>query len=466
MKLHQPTYALLAIACLLMAACSQGTRPVSEKEGASATPTSTQMSPTPTSTPTSTRISATSTSTPTSTPESSQKAIVTPPPVPEGFIYTEYGLTLYGLAFAYPEKWTLADMGGFLVIDNRDSRHSNLPAIFMEEGDVANFDTADPVTILEQHYSSIALGALKGQREILEAPKPLVINGQKAGVMSLHAVPSANMGAPLVTAYVALIVNGERLALIQGVTTPDEAGEFRPIFSTVVNSVQVQKPMGPPLIAPGNSYHFVKHDFARPNFYRLKGLAGEPIIIVAKPEEGVMLPPRIVIYDDDDRSFEQFMASNKKTLLAEAKGTDAISPIALAFTPQKDGDYWVGIGTILGSHGNFAFQVMDKASISTRIISQDGNLTSKGSKDVTFEANANDELLIVVQATASDADIRFEVYNTKERRYAVVDSTSKGQPEAYIFMPKVTDDYILKISSAVETDYTATIGKVSWETPQ
>lgn len=438
---------LLLCICLLLfgiatTSCNSDNQVISNETSVTPSPAQTPILPTDTPMPT-----------PNPTPESTPTL---PPPV-ENFTFTDYGLAQYGLTLSHPESWALSDIGDALVLTDQSSP---LAVIFFETGSATNFGDTNPVAILNKYYPSIALGMLKGEGKILELPSALDINGQKAGIMSLETVPTVGTDAPLVNAFAGIIINEERFVLVQGVTLPEEVDKFAPVFQEVFNSIELSTPAGVPIISPETVHQHTKVDLARPNFYRLAATDNNPVTIIAKPEEGILAPLLLRVYNSDENLYLQELMPDQKDILAETKGANMGDLAALAFWPEQGKDYLIGVGTILPSQGDFSVYMMDGVPDSQLL--ETGNLVAGEPSELEFTANADEEYLVTVKPV-SDIDIRFEIQDGEGKRLDVVDYGVEGETESYVFAPKADDKYILKIrsmNSDGETEYMASIGEI------
>jgi hypothetical protein len=442
-NLARTTSVLLLIVGIAVSGCTQNNQTSSQEITLNPTPNQTESVPTRTPTPVATN-----------TPEPELEPLPSPTPTATvtNLVYVDYdGITRYGLTFEYPEKWYLLDPGDHILINNPTSE---LSAIYINVISVPDADTVDLAAFLEQNYPSLAFAFLSRNTEVLEPPTSQTINGLKTSVIALQVEPKTkiNPRISLVNGYMAIMSNGNQLALIQGVTTPDEVGEFRPVFEAILNSVELQQPSGPRLISPGESYYETKNDLTRPNLYRLTGVAGQPVVVVMKPEQGLVGHPVIGVFDYDQEPAEG-------SLLAEAKGKDYLNPVALFFTPDQDADYLVTAGTDGLSQGDFSIYVVGSdTAVSHDLLFETGVLEKGDSKDFNFEAKVGEIIPIAVQA-GEDANITFEIYDLEGNLVKEVDNGSKGQQEVFIFVPELDASYTLKIYSDQETGYSVAAGK-------
>jgi len=372
--------------------------------------------------------------------------------LPDGFVQMEYSLTQYGITFVYPEDWMLSDHNGFLAVSEPES---SLTKIFLEAGDTTIFENTDPVVILNQHYEDLALGFLQqGERQIIEEPKAIEVNKQKAAYLTLmKPYPKDDKDIPSIFAFVALVVNDQRFVIIQGVTISNKIEVIQPIFDVIVSSIKVEKPNGPVLIEPNNYYEIRNYDIVRPNFYRLEAKNNQPIGIILQLQENILSSYQLVVYHHDNDYFKQNNRPNENDkLVGFVEQTSA--PIGLVFEPETLNEYVISVGTTIPLHGDFAMYVL--SSVSDNVAFNTGNLIAEKPFELTFSTKSNKIYPILVQ---TESNVILNIYNSQNNLLVEIDNKTVSDSKSYVFRPEIEDDYTLQIISNKDTQYISFINE-------
>ncbi len=379
-----------------------------------------------------------------------------PTPI-KGFTFADYGLAQYGLTFNYPEHWQLSDMGDALALNNHN--HS-LTMIFFETGNINQFEYTDPIDILNNDYPVLALGTLKEERTILEVPSEVAVNGQKAAVMALEALPFGE-ATSVVKGFVGIIIDEERYVLAQGVTLPQNANKFSATFDQIFNSIELGTPAGVPVILPDTIYQQTKAHIGRPLFYRFTAIDSNPLTIMTKAEGDILSAPSLSVYTYDEDPYLQELLPDQENLLAETGGPVIADWAALVFEPEQGKEYLIEVGTNRASFGDFSVYLM--RGVPNSQLSEIGRLTTGEVSELSFQTKANTNYLISAQSSP-DVDIRFEIQDNEGNRVRQVDYATTGEIETYTLVSETDGDYILKIDSITPTgegEYVVSVGETT-----
>ncbi|MFQ5419469.1 MAG: hypothetical protein ACE5EY_03795, partial [Anaerolineae bacterium] len=285
MKNHNrsPLYLLIALLALglLLAACGADPTPTPEPPP----PTDTPAPPPPTDTP--------PPPPPTDTPPPPPPTDTPPPPPPTANLATlesaEGGYTVQ-----YPEGWFSDETFGFATIasaeelmDSPDPGEEGGVAVILS-GDTDEFIDPSPVAALQEVIDDFGIGE---DARVVEGPTGVMINGQASATAVVNA--TSDNGTPLF-AYTVIITNGDRFALMFGVTPADTQKDFRPIFERMAQTIVVTEPTAveaPPVDVPDSQGFMLYGDVvqdeitAGPVAWTFLGVEGETIDIFVEPTD-------------------------------------------------------------------------------------------------------------------------------------------------------------------------------------
>lgn len=130
--------------------------------------------------------------------------------------------------------------GGELALDavsgsQEGTRFTLLTTAVATFADVPHIDLADPVSILE-------LVILPGYEiaEIVQAPAAVTINGLPGATVRIHQRPFAGSDT-IRRKYLAVILDGERVLLLNAETAVADEASFVPVAQEIINSLELQR---------------------------------------------------------------------------------------------------------------------------------------------------------------------------------------------------------------------------------
>ncbi len=222
--------ALVAVMSLTLAACGGKEEPTPTPEPPVAVdtpvpppPTDTPEPPPPTDTPVP----------PTETPE----------PEPEvGADFVPFESAEGGFTLRYPDGWFTDDLLGFAIfasaeelLDAPDPGEEGGVAMVIA-GNSSEFEGDDPVAMLETTAAEMDISE---DAKIIEGPMAITINGQDAATAVIQGTSAS--GTPL-SAFLTIIVNGDRAVVVVAATPSETEKEFRPQFEAMTASIEVGEP--------------------------------------------------------------------------------------------------------------------------------------------------------------------------------------------------------------------------------
>ncbi len=277
------TVALLTLG-LLLAACG-GAEPTPTPEPPP--PTDTPVPPptdTPVPPPTDTPPPPPPTDTPVPPPTD------TPPVNLETLDSAEGGYTIQ-----FPGNWFSSETFGFATIASAEELMDSPDpgeeggVVVVVSGDTADFSDASPAAALQEVIDDFGI---TDDMEVVEGPTEMMMNGQP-GAWAIIKGTSDN-GTPLFS-YAAIAINGERTAIMFGVTPADTEKEFRPIFEMMAQTLTVTEPIevtAPPVDVPDSLGLLLYGDVINGEIaadgaavWTFLGVAGETIDIIVEPTD-------------------------------------------------------------------------------------------------------------------------------------------------------------------------------------
>ncbi|MFO7683197.1 MAG: PT domain-containing protein [Chloroflexota bacterium] len=341
---------LIAVLALALAACG----------GEEPTPT-----PEP---PPPTEVPATNTPEPTAVPTEEPTAVPTEvpteEPTPEPAVdFEELSNDEAGLTISYPAGWVTDEtLPGFLVIaSSQEALDSDEPGAtdavsLVLSGPAADFGEADPVEILNQFIPELDLGG-EGLRE---GPTAVSINGNPGATAIVDGESSE--GVPL-TAYVAVVIDGDWAAVFVG-TGPSEAeADFLPIFTAMADSIELREPVvseeSSEIAGMPESEGFllygdtVEGSLAEntPGVWSFIGLEGEVIDIVVEPvSEGL----DVILDILDETGVSLLDAPIDDSFVAET---------LLGFEIPANGSFFISIESYDGSAGDYTLSIAESGKL-------------------------------------------------------------------------------------------------------
>lgn len=331
--------------------------------------------------PTDTPVPPTNTPEPSPTPQPSPTPEPSPTPDPAaGFI--DYESAEGGFSLRYPDGWFTQELFGLAIfasaeelLDSPDPGEEG-GVIVVVTGETADFEgdfgTTDPAAVLEQSTGDLGFGE---DATFVEGPTATTINGQDAATAVINA--TSDNGTPL-AGLIAIIINGDRAAVVFG-ATPQETGEdFLPTFQTIVNTIEVMEPTvieeEPPTdseaVTDTEGFLLFGDQFTGTvpegdvSTWEFIGLEGETVDIVVEP----LSEELDVIVDVQDESGASILESGP---IDDSFGTEEIRNLAIpaagtyyvvvqGFAADDFGDYQIsfteaGGGTTVAAPGDLAY---------------------------------------------------------------------------------------------------------------
>lgn len=157
-------------------------------------------------------------------------------------------------------------------------------------GDTADFSDSEPTAALQEVIAEFDVAG--GEAQIIEGPTVVTINGQTGATAVITG--NADDGTPLFV-YAVMLINGDRAALMFGVTPADTENEFRPIFEQMAQTLVVTEPTTvelPPTDIPDSEGFLLYGDLVLGDItsagtiaWTFLGVEGETIDIVVEPTD-------------------------------------------------------------------------------------------------------------------------------------------------------------------------------------
>lgn len=326
------TLLLVAMLGILLTACGGG-----DEEPAEPTPMAEQAAtdtpaPPPTDTPE---------PPPTDTPE--------PPPteVPAPAVdFTRFESAEGGYAVEYPADWLTDGVAGFTtfasaeeLMDSPDPGEEGGVALIIS-GTTADFESADPMAMLEQMADEMGLVE---EMEVTEGPTAVTINGSVGATMSIKGTTEND--TPL-SAFMTLVVKGDYVVIMVAATPSETEADFQPIFEAMANSIEVFEPAAPPLPESEGTLLYGSTESssvtaAGPSAWEFIGLEGETIDIIVRP-----------LADDFDLIFDLLDESGNSVLNIEVDESFGLEELR-GFTLPSSGTYTISIYGFDGAVGDY-----------------------------------------------------------------------------------------------------------------
>lgn len=274
--------------------------------------------------------------------------------------FTSYTNTEEGISLRHPSDWFIEDFFGFITIASREElledRNSlqDGALVVLAAGDTSEFGETEPAAMLTAAIADFEIGE---EVTIIEGPTATQINGQDAAVATVTGVD--DFGVPFV-ADVAVVVNGERAAVILAAAPSDSTATFESTFDAIINSLEVgepeiveefEEPSAPATIAgtiaPGETVEAAVPDDGA-LAYQFESAAGGPVAILVEPE------------DDLDVLLEIRRAAEPDLVLAEVDDGFSGELESLIFLPDPGEMYIIQVAPFGVFGGEVGVTVLDR----------------------------------------------------------------------------------------------------------
>ncbi len=382
------TVMLITVIGLLLTACGGGEEPTPVPEVVN-----TPVPPPPTDEPAPppTDIPPTETPAPTATSEPEVGADFIPYESAEG-----------GFSLRYPDGWFTNELFGFAMfasheelLDAPDPGEEGGIAVVLA-GDVSEYETSDPVALLNTASADMDITP---DAEITEGPTAVTINGQDAATAVIKG--TSDSGTPL-AAFITVIINGDRVAIVMAVTPAESEAEYRPIFDAITNSVEVGVPTAPVVDIPdvGPSEGVLLYGDTKTGTipadgsaaWDFIGLEGETIDIIVRPQADEL----DAVFDVLDESGTSILDSEIDDSFGDEELRDFTLPSSGTFTifirgfAGSGGDYEVTLAEAGAAAGSSTEGAIDYGDLMT------GSIVSGESASWSFVGQANSFIDITV----------------------------------------------------------------------
>lgn len=397
----------------------------------------------PTQTPQPTAIPATDTPVPTEAsptdtpipPTETPAPTPTLPPDPRAD-FVDYQSDALGLAFQYPESWTVDEAGAFIsvvsdaaILDSQDFT-AGAGVILISDPTMGD---QSPEDVLDQFVSPDA--GLFADAEVVSEPTPLLINGQVA----VQATYLGTLEEVPVKATITVIVKGQAAGVAVALTPREGEEALEPVLNEIVSSIIVLGTGGPQEegnvnlgqsvegTVPANTastWSFTAETASTVSILVVPGADLDAVVDVLDADGQSVLPDGPV-----DESFDQEEIQG----LALDAGTYTISVTGFG---SSAGKYTLTISTSQGV-------LSDAEPIAFGDILE-GSLSTNGTATYVFAGLATETVDIAV-VPDGDLDVVVTLYDAIGKE---LQSTDESYGDEYVaFTPDEDDDYYVQVTS-------------------
>lgn len=324
----------------------------------------------------------------------------TPPPPTEtpapAVDFTRFENPEAGYAIDYPSDWFSDSVFGFTtfasaeeLLDSPDpGEEGGIVLIF--SGPTADFDSTDPIAVMEQLVTEMDLA---DQGEVVEGPTAVTINGKAGSTVTIRGI--SDNGTPI-SVFVTLVLNGDTTAVMVAGTPQETEADFRPIFEAMADSLEVFEPVAAPLPESEGILLFGVTETssvgdAGVSAWEFIGLEGESIDIVVRP-----------LADDFDLIFDLLDESGSSVLdieVDESFGQEELRDFAL----PASGNYTISVYGFAGGMGDYEITLAEAGAMAGTATGSigygslmTGSIPAGGTASWTFEGEARDFVDITV----------------------------------------------------------------------
>lgn len=305
---------------------------------------------------------------------------------------TRFESTEDGYAIDYPSDWFSDSAFGFTyfasaeeLLDSPDSgEEGGIVLIF--SGPTADFDSTDPIAVMEQLVTEMDLA---DEGEVVEGPTAVTINGKAGSIVTIRGI--SDNGTPI-SVFVTLVLNGDATAVMVAGTPQETEADFRPIFEAMADSLEVFEPVAAPLPESEGILLFGVTETssvtdAGGSAWEFIGLEGESIDIIVRP-----------LADDFDLIFDLLDESGSSVLdieVDESFGQEELRD----FTLPASGNYTISVYGFAGAGGDYEITLAEAGTATGSIgygSLMTGSIPAGGNASWTFEGEARDFVDITV----------------------------------------------------------------------
>jgi len=429
---------------LALAACGGGEEVVPTPEPPQATDV-----PAPTDTPEPPPPTDTAVPVPTDTPEPTATAVPEPVAALTDFVSEEAGLSL-----SYPEGWFEGGLPGFNIFASTeaaltgDNPGTDGPVALVVTGSTSDFTSTDPEEAINEVITEFDLG---DNDTIVEGPTAFTVNGQDA-VYTIIETESDN-GDPL-TAYVALVINGDYSAILVGAAPRDQAKEYMGTFAAMAETIEVSEPaattsdvstgdqVSEGILLYGDSVEASLTD-AGSSSWDFIGLEGEVVNVTVEPQGD--LDVVVDILDESGASILDFPVDN-------SFGVEEITDLAI----PGSGTFTIVVSGYDGATGDYSLTLTEAGTgvaagdVSGQIVYSEitsGSVDGINEALYTFEATGGEYVDITVSPTSEEMDVVVDVLDANGR--SLLDEPADNSYDTeYIRILPIPEDgtYTLSVS--------------------
>ncbi len=392
-----------------------------------------------------------------------------------------------GVAVSYPPNWvtnneeaisSLVMASSQAVLDTGTSQVQEGAAVVIFSGPVDEFPSRDPIEAINIFIEGFDLGS---EASITDGPTVTEFNGQEGAMATLNGIGDSDK--PFI-AIVALIIQGDRAAIVISSTPTDSETEYRGTLEAIIDTVTLSEPVvaaataeptpidtpesEPPTpeselpssdvatpIEPGLSYNHTLPENGH-NDYLFQGVAGSAVLIVVDPEE------------DLDAVFEIYRAEELGSdTLQDIDARVAGVPEETIFTPPLDGQYIIRVHDFADGTGTYQI-TMSESDAGTMLDLDDlprlslgqsfeGALRGEAVDHVFSGTTGNPTTFVLIPH--EETDVTVAVYDQFNNELLRIDDGYSGELEAIVFSPESDDNFVLRVDAfgPKEGGYTLTM---------
>ncbi len=331
-----------------------------------------------------------------------------------------------GLAINYPVGWFSGGLPGFYTFAANEedlmteSPGTAGPVALLVSGPTADFTSTDPVEAISQVIDEFQLG---DNDTVIEAPTAFSANGQDGAYTIIDATTDTG---DEITAYVALVVNGDYAAILVGAVPKGDADGVMATYAAMAKTIEVSEPtavvsdigtttdMGT-MVTEGMLLYGDTVDGTitkdGPSAWNFIGLEGESVDLIVEPQGD--LDVVVDIYDETGASILDFPVDN-------SFGVEEIANLII----PSDGTFTIAISGYDGATGDYTLTLIESGSAPT-VGESSGTVTYSefmaGSVDGateslwTFEAKGGEFIDVTVSPTTDGLDVVVDILDENGR---------------------------------------------------
>ncbi|MGH2535973.1 MAG: hypothetical protein ACRDHL_01100, partial [Candidatus Promineifilaceae bacterium] len=358
--------------------------------------------------------------------------------------FVPYVSEAFGLRFSYPEDWATQESADVIAIATGEELLADTTTVesgalmVLSTGDTSEFSSADPVEMLGEALQSFGLGE---EFEVAGDTQPAVINGQSGATATL--VGENDDGVPL-SALVSLVINGQRAAVVAGLTPSDQQGEHGPTFEAILDTLEVDEAAAPPADAESVDLGALELGqetsgavaAGRAAQYSYSASAGTAVTVLVEPSES--LDAVLELYAADDLSAP--LLSVDKAFAGDAE--------ELLFSPESDTEYVIQVRGYEAEAGEFAITLTQGGPTGygttlpgSQLIAAD-RLDEDDEHFFPFTSDASSAEVMVRVAPEGELDVVVELFNDDSEELIETVDASFGDERTAFVLDEAANYYI------------------------